>query len=492
MSSSNRRLLSPDSRLLFLDLVDVQSRHNVVQAVCQAVKHPDNPVLPLGDAHEWDGMQARPWEGRTILYDEEERVFKCWYAGSDLQTDRWWGTGYAVSDDGIHWEKPRLGLYDYRGSRDNNICLMAWGPVVKDLDEDDPARRYQMIIKGPRREPGIRVGYSADGVHWSEQTSIDLPEWDGASPDIVALVKDDQDPDPNRRFKLVWQSVAPSNKAGPELVRVKNLACGPDVEHLTAIADNPILDPNDGREQENHYLSLAPYAGQYVMPYEYGWYAPNGTGVHGMFCSDIRLAVSRDGDHFTRVQPHQTLIKRGPRGSWDGGALMIGDKLVEHNEQLYFFYVGNGEEWTQWPEGNVPQASHWRGTGILGANRLSRMGLATLAVDRFTCLETVDRETPGSVTTQPLTISEPDGQLALNISDVQQLRSWADVEVLPTDSDEALPGFTADDCQPLHRDGLREPVVWRDRRLAHLEQKTVRLRVNLYGAARLHAIGLVR
>ena len=64
--------------------------------------------------------------------------------------------------------------------------------------------------------------------------------------------------------------------------------------------------------------------------------------------------------------------------------------------------------------------------------------------------------------------------------------------VLATDNDEALPGFTADDCQPLHRDGLREPVVWRDRRLSQLQQKTVRLRVNLYGAARLHAIGLVR
>ena len=476
-----------ERRVLFLDLAEVQSCHNVVHAVCQASKHPNNPVLPQGDAHDWDGLQARPWEGRTILYDDEERLFKCWYAGTDLSLERWWGTGFAVSDDGVHWEKPRLGLYDYRGSRDNNICLMAWGPVIKDLDEDDPARRYKMIVKGPPRERGIRVGYSPDGIHWSEQTRIDLPEWEGTAPDIVALVKDDQDRDASRRFKLIWQGVAPSNKSGPELVRVKHLAYGPDVEHLKASPDNPILHPNDGREQENHYLMLAPYAGQYVMPYEYGWYVPNGTGRFGMYCADIRLAVSRDGEHFSRVQPHQTLIGRGPRGDWDSGSLVIADKLVEHNDRLYLYYCGNGEDWTSWPGGNIPEASHFANTGAL---RPSYMGLATLPIDRFTCLETIDRETPGFVVTQPLAIGARDARLVLNISDVQPLRSWVEVEVLPADRDEPLTGFGRDDCQPLHRDGLREPVSWRDRQLAELSQDTIRLRIHLCGAARLHAFGL--
>ncbi|MDE2873862.1 MAG: hypothetical protein OXQ93_00370, partial [Gemmatimonadota bacterium] len=156
----------------------------------------------------------------------------------------------------------------------------------------------------------------------------------------------------------------------------------------------------------------------------------------------------------------------------------------------WFFYVGNGEEWTQWPAGNVPEHSHWIGTGEVGSNRLSRMGLATLPKDRLTCLETADRETPGWVVTEPLRIDERDGRLALNVSDVQQLRSFADVEVLPADGDEALEGFTKDDCEPLHRDGLREPVRWRERGLADLDRDTVRLRVNLYGAARLHGISL--
>jgi hypothetical protein len=476
-------------RLPFLDLADVQSRHNVVHTVCQASKHPNNPVLPLGDAHEWDGLQARPWEGRTVLYDEEERLFKCWYAGTDVSVERWWATGYAISEDGVHWEKPRLGLHEYRGSRDNNICLLGWGPVVKDLEEDDPKRRYKMIVKGPPRERKIRAGYSADGIHWSEQAQIDLPEWDGGTPDIVALIKDDQDPDPNRRFKMIWQGVAPNNKTGPERVRVKHLAFGPDVEHLTASADNPVLHPNDGREQENHFLMLSPYAGQYVMPYEYGWYVPNGTGRFGMYCADIRLAVSRDGEHFSRVQPHQPLIGRGPRGTWDSGSLVIADKLVQHNDRLYLYYCGNDETWTSWPGGNIPADSHWSNTGAL---RMSQMGLATLKLDRFTCLETVDRETPGYVVTRAFTAAERGARLSLNISDVQPLRSWVEVEALPPEGDEPLPGFSRADGRPLHRDGLREHVAWRDRQLADVGQDAVRLRIHFCGEARVHALNFHR
>ena len=78
------RSTAPGTQVLFLDLADLQSRHNVVQAVCEATKHPDNPILPLGDLHEWDALQARPWEGRSVIYDEDERLFKCWYAGTDL------------------------------------------------------------------------------------------------------------------------------------------------------------------------------------------------------------------------------------------------------------------------------------------------------------------------------------------------------------------------------------------------------------------------
>ena len=87
-----------------------------------------------------------------------------------------------MSEDGINWVKPRLGLYEYNGNKDNNICLPACGAVIKDHGEQDPDRRYKMVT---RRYPdgsaeGVcRVIYSGDGIHWKPGARIDLPEWKG-------------------------------------------------------------------------------------------------------------------------------------------------------------------------------------------------------------------------------------------------------------------------------------------------------------------------
>ena len=58
-----------------------------------------------------------------MLNDEEDSHFKMWYRtslpldGSDTRRSREPEGGYkacyAVSDDGVHWEKPSLGLAEY-------------------------------------------------------------------------------------------------------------------------------------------------------------------------------------------------------------------------------------------------------------------------------------------------------------------------------------------------------------------------------------------
>jgi hypothetical protein len=486
MKKGERMKAAPGARILFLDEDPVETQHNIVQRVSEAIKHPANPILPPGDVTEWDSLQARPWESRTVIYDEEEKLFKCWYAGTDLSTERWWATGHAISEDGVNWIKPRLGLHEYNGSKENNICLWGWGPVIKDPAEDDPDKRYKMIVKGPPRERGIRVAYARDGIHWNEGARIDLLEWNGATPDIVALLRDDQDPDPQRRYKMVWQITVPSNKPGPQNVRAKCLGYGPDVEHFIASKANPILHPNDGLEQENHFLMLFPYQGYYVMLYEYGWYLPNGTGNFGSYCADIRLAVSRDGERYRRIQPHQKVISRGHRGAWDDGFLVISDKPVINVNTIYLYYAGQGEDWTSWPGGNIPSGYRFASTGCV---RLSRMGLATLRRDGFTHLETTDRETPGFVTTRPIEVPAKDGKLVVNVSDTQRNRSWVEVEVLDADKGEPFPGLTREDCRDIFEDGINVPVVWGGRHLSEAGASRIRLRFWLYGAARLYAFG---
>ena len=125
----------------------------------------------------------------------------------------------------------------------------------------------------------------------------------------------------------------------------------------------------------------------------------------------------------------------------------------------------------------------------VGSVRMSRMGLATLRLDRFTCLETPDRETPGCAVTFPIEITDREVQLVINVSEVQQNRSWIEVEVLDESRDEALPGFSREDCRDMHREAVRALVAWGENRLANIKAGRIRLRFWLYGSARLHAFG---
>lgn len=64
----------------------------------QWTKHPNNPVLTIGNSGEWDsyGIPAA-----TVLYDGH--VFRMWYSANGPQYVQ--ASGYAESSDGIHWKK---------------------------------------------------------------------------------------------------------------------------------------------------------------------------------------------------------------------------------------------------------------------------------------------------------------------------------------------------------------------------------------------------
>ena len=59
------------------------------------------------------------------------------------------GTCYAVSQDGVNWTKPSLGVIAWNGSTANNIVVSTEADngrgVMKDTGEVDPSRRYKMF-----------------------------------------------------------------------------------------------------------------------------------------------------------------------------------------------------------------------------------------------------------------------------------------------------------------------------------------------------------
>jgi len=77
-------------------------------------------------------------------------------------------TCYAESNDGIHWHKPNLGLFEWEGSKENNIVWTGPGthnftPFKDANPAAPPEQRYKALAGGP-----LLALVSADGLHWSK------------------------------------------------------------------------------------------------------------------------------------------------------------------------------------------------------------------------------------------------------------------------------------------------------------------------------------
>ena len=169
--------------VLFFDMQELESLHNAEIVVNPGEKHPANPVVPTGDLNDFDYHQATAWAG-SVIFDEDEKVFKLWYFGARGGLD-FTAIGYAWSEDGLFWHKPKLGLYEFRGSKENNICWQSptgvfihgvlhshvtdHFAVFKDYREPDPQKRYKgwtiIYFESAKRNWGFPI-YSADGTHW--------------------------------------------------------------------------------------------------------------------------------------------------------------------------------------------------------------------------------------------------------------------------------------------------------------------------------------
>ena len=91
-----------------------------------------------------------------VFFDPADRLFKMWYMGGYSQN-----VCYAVSRDGLAWDKPDLGIVP-----GTNIALSIGrdsSTVWLDPFEHDPEARFKM---GLSRDAALSLYRSRDGIHW--------------------------------------------------------------------------------------------------------------------------------------------------------------------------------------------------------------------------------------------------------------------------------------------------------------------------------------
>jgi hypothetical protein len=194
----------------------------------------------------------------------------------------------------------------------------------------------------------------------------------------------------------------------------------------------------------------------------------------------VRLGFSHDGFHWRYPKGRPPFMELGTPGDLDAGFIVPSSTLVDHGDDLLFYYGGSryDHSWCINPDfstrQDIPLSEH---------RDQCRVMLAKLKRDRFASLAAVYRG--GFDVDADHRVGE-----ALYVN-AQACHGQVRVAVAAKGDayhgsprrDDHLPGFSFDDCVPITGDQVRAPVRFRQARVADIPAETpLTLRFELYRA----------
>ncbi len=415
----------------------------------------------------------------TLLFDEG--IYKLWYSVTIEsiveKTDEIGSESvlcYAESKDGISWEKPKLGLFELNGNRNNNIVFglnttFVGSTVFKD-PSGTPEERYKLICSGrpysyngkSKLQMWVYGSVSPDGIHWS---TFDEP--------ILKCASDTQDicfysPEQGEynAYLRGWHPQTRGGYGGRRTITksvTKNFRKFPEPE----IVMSPL--PNDPPDLDFYSSAAQRWPGTknayFMMP---AFYHRSSDIV------DIHFAVSRDGEIWNR--PSLEPIIPANQGSMEGAmSIYASVGVVPFGVNRWAFPL------TQYhfPH-NAGYRKHFKESpGIMAGG----LYLATIREDGFMALET---EGQGECWTQVICFRG--SKLLTN--------SWAPYggRVLIELTDEKgnpVSGYTMDECDGAKGDVFNRAMSWKGKQdVSFLEGRPIRMHFKLI-RARLHSFQFI-
>ncbi|MCZ6680672.1 MAG: hypothetical protein O7E52_25860 [Candidatus Poribacteria bacterium] len=464
---------------LFFDDYLIESLTNAKQGLNPAVKVDDNPIL----------QPERPWEGNymrpiKVIFDETAQTFKMWYTASTTTVRLENGVPVpggpaglgtesrgnvmclATSDDGVHWERPSLGLVAFEGSTDNNILPerenRPTAPDFQDLHEKDAGKRYKALrMTGGTQTRGMQYDlfYSPDALDWTPyegnpviDTGQELGRWAGRF----------QGWDPIRQTYYVTME-ASHHWRGPYGKRLVGRAESPDMIHWTEPEIILVPDENDFPDTEFYSMPVIAYEGVYVGLL---WIFRTTNVTH-----HPEVVFSRDGFHFQRNYREPFIPRGGARADFDSSSVYAQDIIV-HGNRILTYYIGTN---SRSPEIALE----------LGDKSTEGIGLAISRLDGFVSLDggkgwvVTDRSEdelqhiPGErqifnvpasfsqMVTRPFGFSGSRLHLNASMAPIAAGPGPGEVRVeILRANHKKLPGLTFDDADPITTSSLAHVVSW--------------------------------
>jgi hypothetical protein len=339
-------------RFLLLDNRIVERTHNAQLTIGKVQKAPHNPLF----------AEDQPWEPRfdnlypNVVYDQEEEMYTCWY--SPFLTDpgslqvppdqrdrvkypagragkREMGVCYAVSREGIIWEKPSMFLHKWKGKPSNIVDRGAHGAgIFKDIHERDPARRYKMMFK---QEGGTIAGrFSVDGIRWAESCSF---------PDLADAAGDTHN-------NVFW---APTLGKYVCMTRTWERRERGEISNIRLVARSESPDFSTWSPVEEILCGVEDHLQIYSMPvfYYHGVYIGL-PAIHNIRTDRVHTELSWSPDtlHWQRISPGIPLIANSEKqAAYDWGCVYAAACPVFLENEIRLYYGGSDGTHYGWRKG---------------------------------------------------------------------------------------------------------------------------------------------
>lgn len=434
--------------------------YGVRLATFQPTLHPEPVIF---SEHPWENLFINAY---ATVFEDEGRFCLYYEAFSEYdQGDYSARLCYAESEDGVHWQKPKLGLISFQGSTDNNLVFAddltlgrgAHGAFVFKDPNGSPEERYKMVHCARDKAGAIVAGaVSPDGLHWE---ALELPVLRHAS-DTQTVVVWDADEGIYRGYFRGWPwELWPGRRTVDHAV-TSDFYAWPEPK---ACLITDASDPPDVDIYTNAYIRWPGAQDAHLM---FPCFYPRARDV-----METHLAVSRDGRIWQRPRREPILPAGPPESNYLAGVvaaqgliptapgewtMLVGLRMQTHNE-------------THYEPGIASQGGLWR---------------ATIREDGFMAVEA---HALGEFWTVPITFEG--GRLTVN--------AWTHfggaLQVgLEAEGGEPIPGRELEACDPVSGDALWQTITWKGASdLSAWEGKPLRLHFKLV-RGQLHAFRFQR
>ena len=447
--------------LLVLDSRVILQAQDAALELGSVQKSERNPLF----REEFFAVPPKRWEARydnvypNVIYDEEEGIYKCWYSVfmrdnhaplaqrpqmAYQSGEREDGLLYAISKDGIVWEKPALGIIEFDGSTANNIVMSKTthgihaGGVFKDSHDPDPVRRYKFLHRNASARR-MAVAFSPDGIHWSQP--ILWPEHDAVG---------------DCHNNALWSSELGQyigitrgwSEKPYHGVRTVMRSESHDFVHWSQPVE---IMRGENAHDQIYSMPIFRYGGLYLgLPAVFHKGNPQAPDWDTV---DTELAWSPDSLVWHRICPGQALLPRGagayPNGDYDCGCVYAAAPVIRDDEVLIYYGGSNGLH-NGWREGSFNLATLVKGRFA---------GFVPQAAHRPAMLSTAVLRAQAAALTINAQI-HPGGSIRAGLADVDGT---------------TLSGFEMDNCVAVRASGLSVPLRWEQKHLHELADRDIRI-----------------